>query len=220
MNRTRVKLCGLTRADDVVDAIEAGADMLGFVFDHGPCRISLAEAGALLRTARGGAHDVCCVAVVGQLSLETLAAIRALGFDALQMEASAYAPAHDGAPWSLPAFFDDGRLAERVPPFRQAHAPRFSTLADAQDDPRSAPRGLINVDGRGGGSGTRSDWQAAAALARTGPLMLAGGLTPDNVQHAIEVVAPAAVDVSSGIEATPGRKERARMHAFVAAVRG
>lgn len=86
--------------------------------------------------------------------------------------------------------------------------------------------GLVPPDGpwlldspAGGGSGQRADVEVARALARGGGMVLAGGLTPDNVAEAIRAVRPAGVDVSSGVEARPGRKDPAAMAAFVAAAR-
>ena len=212
--RTHIKVCGLTRPSDVEHALLAGVDMLGFVFDRGPCKVSPQAVRGLLTLARDADPSVMCVAVVGALPPGSIAAVRTLQFDAMQMEASAYDAACDDRAWSLPAFFDDGQLFRRVQAFRKAHAPRFGR------DPCDPLRGLVNVDGRGGGgTGKRADWHAAQDLARQGPLMLAGGLTADNVQSAIAHVRPAAVDVSSGIEEAPGRKDRGKLHDFVAAVR-
>ena len=223
----KIKICGLTRVADVEAAAAAGADMLGFVFDRGPCKIDPALGAELLSCARASGAGTCCVAVVGTLAGPQLQAIRTLGFDAVQMRASAYRPEDDNHPWALPAFFDDGGLVERVEAFRRQHRPRFDHLdpLDGLDQGERTSsvdglRGLINVDGRGGGgTGTLADWQAARALADSGPLMLAGGLTADNVADAIAQVQPDAVDVSSGVEQDPGRKDTARIRAFVAAVR-
>jgi phosphoribosylanthranilate isomerase len=70
-----------------------------------------------------------------------------------------------------------------------------------------------------GGTGRTIDWQAARAIAMTRPLVLAGGLTPDNVGEAVACVAPWGVDVASGVERSPGIKDRSRVRAFVEAVR-
>jgi len=71
---------------------------------------------------------------------------------------------------------------------------------------------------RRGGTGRRIDWHAAATVARTRPIVLAGGLTADNVREAVTVVRPAAIDISSGVEAAPGVKDQTRMRALFAAV--
>src|SRR5690606_35214970 len=84
-----------------------------------------------------------------------------------------------------------------------------------------APAFLLdaNAPGQFGGTGQTADWEAARPLAARWPLFLAGGLTPANVAEAIRAVGPWGVDVASGVEAAPGKKDPARMRAFVAAVR-
>lgn len=199
----KIEICGLMHMADVEAAAAAGADMLGFVFDRGPCKVEPALGAELLACARAAGTGCCCVAVVGALAGPRLHAIHALGFDAIQMRAIAYCPDDDNHPWALPAFFDDGQLVERVEAFRRQHRPRFDHLdpldwldSDQRSSTVGGLRGLINVDGRGGGgTGTIADWQAARSLARSGPLMLAGGLAADNVRHAIAQVQPDAVDV-------------------------
>lgn len=209
-----VKICGLTRPQDVEAAIEAGADVLGFVFDRGPCFVSDTQAKELLSVAAQAARPRVCIAVVGELPAAAIARIAGLGFSAVQAVEPAYdAAAHAGADYVVPAFFDSPTLAERVRTFRAAHAPLYSEY--------QAPlRGCVNVDGSGGGgTGTRADWGVAAELAAEGPLMLAGGLNADNVAGAIAQVRPLAVDVSSGVEASPGVKDPARLFAFVEAAK-
>ena len=209
-----IKICGLTRVQDVHVAIEAGADALGFVFDRGPCILSLTQAEDLLGALVRQRHPCLTVAVVGELSQERIAAIVNLGFDAVQAVESTYEAALAAqAPCVIPAFFDDDTLASRVRAFRSRLAPAF-------DRRQGLLGGCVNVDGRGGGgAGNLTNWQVAAELAKEGPLMLAGGLTAANVATAIATVQPAAVDVSSGVEAAPGVKDHAKMRAFVQAAR-
>lgn len=209
-----VKICGLTRRQDVESAIAAGADVLGFVFDQGPCFLTLEQGRALLDTVRRSTCSALPIAVVGNLNQKQIQDIVDLGFTAVQAVAPAY-PAAKGTSASLvvPAFFDSPDLAPRVRGFRANNGSRFDAFAPPLT-------GCINVDGRGGGgTGTQTDWAVAGVLASEGPLMLAGGLTSDNVATAIAQVRPRAVDVSSGVEASPGIKDPRRIRDFVSAAK-
>jgi len=83
----------------------------------------------------------------------------------------------------------------------------------------TARRGPVLLDGARAGHGETADWSRVAAVARTRPVVLAGGLRPDNIAGAIRVVRPIALDVSSGVETSPGVKDAGLVRAFVAAVR-
>lgn len=207
--RIAVKICGLTRPEHVTAAIEAGADALGLVFDRGPCRLDLHQARTVLAAAEGAAVER--VAVVGTLDRGTRAEIGALGFDLLQVDAEALRIGPEAQPL-LPAFFDDEDLVDRVRRYRAAFR--------AQPAQPGSLVGTVNVDGRGGGgTGTRADWDRASLLAREGPLTLSGGLRVENLAEALRTVRPHAVDVSSGVEASPGIKDPNLMRRFVAEVR-
>ncbi|MEL6186708.1 MAG: phosphoribosylanthranilate isomerase [Myxococcota bacterium] len=207
--RVGVKICGLTQVQDVEAAVEAGVDAIGFVFDRGPCRLELEAAPELMAPARG--TGVSMVAVVGELPLEARLSIGKLGFDLLQVVDGA-APRVPAEPPHLVAFFDDDQLVGRVARFRAEH-PSGEALPGSL-------LGTVNVDGHGGGgTGVRADWTRAQAVAKSGPITLSGGLRTDNLEHALRTVRPHAVDVSSGVERAPGRKDPARMQAFVAEVR-
>jgi phosphoribosylanthranilate isomerase len=200
----QVKICGLTTPEMVDDAVAAGADAIGLVLTRSPRRIDVDTAAVLL--ARVPA-DVQSWAVFRTPEPEILDAIATLPFTGVQADASW---SGEGLPEGfafLPAFKDGEDLADRV-----------GSLG------RTGPaRGLIGavlVDGpRGGGLGERAQWARCAEVARLGPMVLAGGLDPANVGEAIVRVAPWGVDVSSGVEAAPGRKDPAQVTAFVAAAR-
>lgn len=208
--RLGVKICGLTRSVDVEQAIEAGADALGFVFDPGPCDVDERILPDLMAATRGA--PVTRVAVVGEAAAEERARLFGLGFDLVQATVTADLYAAREPPPLLPAFFDGPDLLRRVENWRASRPTR-------RPEPGSI-FGTLNVDSAlGGGSGVRADWARAREMAAGGPVTLSGGLNVDNLELAIRTVRPHAVDVSSGVEAEPGIKDRQRMRAFVREVR-
>lgn len=205
--RTRIKFCGLTRAGDVRLAGELGVDALGFVFAHGsPRRIHPAEARAL-RAAMAPLVDP--VAVFRDNSAdEVREVVRQLRPSLLQFhgdEDAAFCRRFDlpyvkAVPMGGPVAVASG------PALMAAFPDAVAFLFDSHGG------------GHDGGSGRRFDWDALPpGLAR--PFLLSGGLGPGNVQEALSRVRPFGVDVSSGIEAAPGRKDGELMRAFVAEVR-
>jgi phosphoribosylanthranilate isomerase len=202
--RVRVKLCGLTNSDAIDAAIAAGADAVGLVLSESPRRVSLSVAEALLARVPPG---ILRVAVFARPSRGELAAALALPFDALQAEHDVELPALPGHVHFLPVLRDSPELEARE--FERAPA-------RGADD----WRGAVVLDGPlGGGRGLPADVERAARLARRARLVLAGGLTPDNVGERIARVRPFAVDASSGLERARGRKDPALITAFVRAVR-
>ena len=187
-----IKICGLTDERAVGAALEAGADAIGFVFAPSVRQVEPARARELARAARG---RVPCVAVTLHPSQAQLAVILdEFGPDVLQTDAG------DLADLALPA-----GLAT-LPVWRDAAAARRGS-------------GRILFEGPRSGTGTPADWSAARELALERELVLAGGLTPENVEEAIALVRPFGVDVSSGVEERPGRKDPARIADFVARAR-
>lgn len=201
MNAVRIKVCGLTRIEDVAAAADAGVDAVGFVLWPGSPRAigieTAARLGAALPpwTVRVGVFVAASVEAVG-------AAVRAAGLGAVQLHGVA-----DPAPY----------LALSVPVLWSA------ALRESAPDPTAPPGTTLMVDAydprRHGGTGRPVDWSRAAAIARRERLILAGGLTADNVAAAISLVQPYGIDVSSGVEEAPGIKSAARLRAFVAAAR-
>ena len=200
-----VKICGLTRPSDVEHAAAQGPDALGFVLAASPRQLTPERARALLAHVPEG---LCTVAVFRGLDAEQLATCRQLGFDLVQFHGPPPAPMRratldgtdprGGCSW-LPAFVDGPDLGDRL---------------------AAATPGAVLVDGPlGGGRGILADPARVARHAVGRTLVLAGGLNPDNVGQAIEGVGPFGVDVCSGVEATPGIKDPARVAAFVAAAR-
>ncbi|MCE8052975.1 phosphoribosylanthranilate isomerase [Halomonas daqingensis] len=199
--RTRIKFCGLSREQDVADAVAAGADALGFVLWPGSKRC-VDEA----RLATLAAQVPAFVTRVGLFVDQEpeMIARSAEHLDLLQFhgdETPAFC-AGFGRPWiKALRMRDDLDLHAAA----EAYAGAQALLLDAYRP------------GVPGGTGETFDWSRIPAnLAK--PVILAGGLGPDNVAQAIERVRPFAVDVSGGVEAAPGRKDRGLLAAFAAAV--
>lgn len=205
MSCTPIKFCGLTRPEDVAEAVALGVDCIGFVFAARSARRLTLEAGRALRDAVPASIRV--VALTMDNTVDDVDAIVAtVRPDVLQFhgaEDDAFC-ARSGLPyWKAIAMGGDPAAALRT---LEAWPNASAFLFDG------------HAAGESGGSGERFDWTALpASLDR--PFWLAGGLDAGNVAQAIEAARPAGVDVSSGIEAAPGIKDAARMRAFVEAVR-
>jgi len=203
---TRIKICGLTRPEDVRLAIEAGAHAVGFV--HVPRSKRYVDRARIQELCRSAGPMVTRVAVVADLPLEeALSLVAEAPLAVLQLhgqEDLAYVQALRS------------RLDPRVGLWRAVRGDSPQARAEA-----AAMVGLVEalVLDSDGGSGLPFDWTSAEGFDPGCPVLLAGGLTPENVGTAIQRLQPFAVDVSSGVEAAPGRKDPARLHAFFTAVR-
>ena len=194
-----VKICGLTRIEDVEAAISAGADMIGLNFVPGSPRcIDVARARALAGAARGRVEIVGVVADLDPLQVKAIVAD--VGLDRVQLHG-------DEPPEVI------GALAP--------HAFKALRIGGAEDVALAAryEGDLLLVDarvpGQQGGTGVRVDPALVVGLARARRLLLAGGLGPDNVAEAVRVVRPWGVDVASGVEDAPGIKDERKVRAFV-----
>ena len=206
MTRTRIKICGITREEDLAVAVAAGADALGFVFyEPSPRHVTPERAAQLV------AHVPAFVTRVGLFVNEATQAVRAVlaevPLDLLQFhgdEDAAYC-SQFGRPWIKAARMKPGfNLLEYASAF--AKAPGVSGL-------------LLDADVEGyGGGGKTFDW---ALIPRNLPLpvILSGGLHPGNIAEAVRAVRPWAVDVSSGVEAARGIKDAQKITEFIAGVR-
>ena len=206
----RVKICGITTLDDALAAVEAGADMLGFNFYPASPRYIEPSVGAEMVAAlrARGASTTMVGVFVNMLPGRVAAIMDECGLDLAQLSG-------DEPPGDLVMLGE--RAFKGIRPKDVAEA---MTLA-ARYIVRSAPPVLL-VDastgvGQFGGTGQVGDWDAAAAVAAAHPILLAGGLRPENVAAAIAAVQPWGVDVASGVESSPGRKDAAKMRAFVRA---
>ena len=203
--RTRIKICGMTDLVRVREAVAAGVDALGFIFaPASPRRLEPEQARELISSLPP------FVDAVGVFVNEEQGMIRDIaqycGLTMVQLHGD-----------EDPAFC-------RAMPVRVLKAIRVGEQSRAADlaPYRGAVSGFV-LDtyrrGQVGGTGQTFDWQLVAQLAPPAPVILAGGLTPDNVAAAISQVRPFAVDFNSGLETAPGRKDPALMRRAVAAVR-
>lgn len=217
--QTRVKICGVTNLEDALLAAAAGADYLGFVFYQGSQRAVTPEiVRPIVQALR---ERPGCPVLVGVFVNEPAAAMAAI-LDACQLDLAQLSgdepPALIGEPTS-PLY---GRSYKALRPTSLAEAEAEAEWYRPPAPVPARPALLLDAHRPGsyGGSGQTSDWAIAAQLAAEMPgLVLAGGLTPDNVAEAIRQVRPFGVDVSSGIEASPGRKDPAKVQAFIQAAR-
>ena len=199
----RVKICGITRREDAELAVRLGAHALGFVlWERSARRIGLREVAAI---ADGLPAFVSRVGVVVNMPpAEAAEALRAARLDALQLHGDEIVSDYTSVA---------GRLIKAVV------LETDDDVARAIDLPAAITVLVDAVDrDKRGGTGRRADWPRAAQLAQSRPVILAGGLTPENVGDAIECVRPFAVDVSSGVEDAPGIKSRRRMETLFEAI--
>ncbi|MDX1562427.1 MAG: phosphoribosylanthranilate isomerase [Gammaproteobacteria bacterium] len=192
-----VKICGLTDRAAIDAAVEAGADALGFLFAESPRQIEPARARELSADLP---PTVRRVAVMHHPSTDVFRrVVDEFDPDWIQTDAE------DFAEPAITALLAACR-AECIPVFREGDA--IDTLPE---------RAMF--EGRVSGSGETADWDEARRLARRCELILAGGLSPDNVASAIRQVRPWGVDVSSGVEITRGKKDPRKITDFIARVR-
>jgi len=203
----KVKICGITNEQDARVAVEAGADALGFIMYRKSPRF--VEAAVAKRIIDGLPPFV---AAVGVFVNEEAAAVRRLmdecGLTMAQLHGDESAAYCEGL----------GRPSMKA--LRLKDRGTFLALAEFQG--RANVRAFVVdafSDQAYGGTGQTVDWTLAAEAARASRILLAGGLTPDNVAEAIRQVRPYGVDVSSGVEVRPGQKDHAKMQAFIQAVR-
>jgi phosphoribosylanthranilate isomerase len=187
-----IKICGLTQASAVSAALAAGVDALGFVFARSVRQLTPTAARTLAGPARARARCVAVTLHPTQAEVDEI--LREFRPDVLQGDAG------DLAALRLPD------LLERLPVVRGAPLPVPLPPRLLFEGPRS-------------GLGLSADWDAARGLAGRAELVLAGGLNPDNVAAAIRTVRPFGVDVSSGVEAQPGRKDIEQIDRFVTCAR-
>lgn len=199
---TQIKICGLTCYEDARKALDLGADYLGFVLYAGsPRHVTVDALAALVRRLP---RDARCVGVFVNDPAGTVAEVAVrCGLSAAQVHG-------DEAP--------EGFAALAVPVWR---AVRIQEGRWVPEPGLWHPQRYV-IDAFSpayGGTGVTADWVAAGTFCRRHPAMLAGGLNAENVAEAIGSVQPVGVDVSSGIEHSPGRKDHGRMERFVEAVR-
>jgi len=213
---TRVKICGLTRREDVLAAARLGADALGFVFAGGPRQLTAAQARDLTAAAPPFVNRV---GVFGPDQRKEAPAIaEACRLDTLQILGPpdpAYCAYFRGrfaiiAAIGVPARGDNGG------------GPDLNALAETIADLAPHVDGILLDTAKAGmlgGTGQAFDWSILSGMEAVCPLLVAGGLNPENVGALVAAAQPWAVDVSSGIESAPGIKDAAKLAAFIAAAK-
>jgi len=200
----KVKICGNTNLADAQVAVEAGADMLGFIFcESSPRVVTVEKVAAIARELPS--HIVKVGVFVNPTESDVFEAISSCGLNLLQF--------HGEEP---PEFCTQFGVMS-VKAFRVRDASSLEALANYPTDAwlldAFAPE-------KAGGTGKTFNWGLAIAAQKLGkPIFLAGGLTPDNVANAVRNVQPFAVDVSSGVESSPGKKDHAKVRAFIKAAK-
>jgi phosphoribosylanthranilate isomerase len=199
---TRVKICGMTRVEDARLAVELGASAIGLVFWPGsPRLVTRAQAKAIVAALP---PFVSVVGVFVDQPEEALRVAHDVGLSAVQFHG-------DEAPGSYRAF-----------PLRVIKAVTVQDASAREEAGAVPPNATVLLDAhdrvKRGGTGRVVDWSIAAMIARERPVVLSGGLTAGNVAEALAAVRPYAIDVSSGVESAPGRKDPAKLRALFAAL--
>ncbi|MDE0042443.1 MAG: phosphoribosylanthranilate isomerase [Candidatus Poribacteria bacterium] len=200
---TRVKICGITNLEDALTAVESGADALGFVFVPDTPRFVKPD-----QVAAVVAELPPFITTVGLFASKDAAKIRTIAnqcrLDAIQLHADV-----------TPEFCSN--LDRRV--IKAIRVKDESSLSILSDYDVNAFLLDAYVEGKMGGTGKVFDWNLALQAKDYGRIIVAGGLNPDNVAQAVRRVKPYGVDVSSGVELVPGRKDPDKVGKFINAVR-
>jgi len=204
MHRTRIKICGITRAEDALCAVDNGADAIGVIFAPSARQVTMAQAAATLTDVPPG---VARVGVFVDPTLDDVEeAVRGCGLTAVQLSG------HES-----PELCD----AVSVPVLKAIHIGTDFPLERTESYRGHAAALLLDtlVPGKVGGTSQAFNWLTLGVLPGWAPSFVAGGLNPSNVAACIAALRPFAVDVSSGVEASPGIKDPDKIIAFCAAVR-
>jgi len=202
---TKIKICGIKTVNDALIAMDAGADMLGFNFyPKSPRYISVGKCRDIMSVMRKYAQITYVGVFVNASVAEIRAAMETCALNLAQLhgdETSEMVQSLNGKAFKAFRGVPD---VEHIDDFIRDDVPAL--LVDA------------SVKDAYGGTGLTADWSAAAELAKNYSILLAGGLTAENVAEAVRQVRPWGVDVASGVESSPGSKDASRMKAFVKAV--
>jgi phosphoribosylanthranilate isomerase len=201
---TKIKICGIRTVDDALAAMEAGADLIGFNFYRkSPRCIDVGRCRDIMAVMRKYGHIMYVGVFVNASRGEVQATMGTCALTLAQLHGD--------------------ETAEMVQALRGKAFKALRGIPQTLDGfvREGAPALLVDASVRGayGGTGLKADWDGAAELAKRYPILLAGGLTPENVAEAVRCVEPWGVDVASGVESSPGVKDPSKMRAFVQAVR-
>ena len=205
-NTTEIKICGITREEDVDTCMELGVDWIGLVFAaRSPRRLTTERGISLKERARAAKGVVAVFAENSEAEIEDV--LEHVRPDVIQMPGLPISPTFLRKFSSLPSFWNTIRVGR-------------DDLAAASGQKADALHFDASAAGMSGGTGKTFDWSLLAGVDRSRPIVLAGGLKPENVADAVRRVKPDIVDVASGVESAPGIKDRAKIAAFVREVRG
>lgn len=194
----QVKVCGLTNLADAQKAVDYGADLIGFIFASSPRQVTKEEVEEIIDDLTGE-FSVVGVFVNEELSkVEEIA--RDCGLDYVQLHGS-----------ESPSY-----CQELEQPVLKAFSVKNKKSLEQLKD-YNVDKYLLDTyhPDKAGGTGETFNWELAKEAQKIGPIFLAGGLNPDNIKAAIEEVNPAGVDVSSGVESKPGKKDYQRLKSFI-----
>lgn len=204
MARTRIKICGMTRPEDAAAAVACGADAIGLIFARSPRQVTLAQAAAVVEAVPPPVGRIGVFVDAGLEEIE--AAVESLALTAVQL--------HGSEPPAMCA-------ALSVPVIKAVRVGTDFSLSDLEPYRGHAAALLLDtyVADKAGGTATPFSWQdVGKPPVWAPPVFVAGGLHPDNVGEAIRAMRPYAVDVSSGVESSPGIKDHDAITRFCAAV--
>jgi phosphoribosylanthranilate isomerase len=215
---TWVKICGMTNLEDALTAVEAGADAVGFVFyEKSPRNISVEAAREIVEKLPESVEKVgvCLSEQIREIVLAAgLSAVQLHGRKSMEsVWREDLRPAAEcvGASKLIPMVYGDALKDGEFLISQHVRDQIFAILLDSRSD------------GTAGGTGTTFDWGAVRemvqAMSLVVPVIVAGGLTPANVPEAMQLFQPWGLDVASGVEAKPGKKDPEKVRAFVKAVR-
>jgi phosphoribosylanthranilate isomerase len=210
---TKIKICGVKTVTEALAAMEAGADLIGFNFyPKSPRSIDLGICKDIMSVMRKYGHITYVGVFVNAAVGEIRSTMETCGLNLAQLHG-------DEPPQMLNELAGTAFKAIRLSTDSKTDSRMVTDFAESRRE--IVPAVLVDaaVKGLYGGSGVTADWNGAAELAKKYPLLLAGGLTPENVAQAVRQVRPWGVDVASGVESAPGEKDAAKMKSFVQAVR-
>ncbi len=199
---TKIKVCGITNIEDALAAVEMGADALGFVLAPSPRRVSPEDLKRLINSLP---PFISKIGVFVDSPLDEVKRIMAeCGLDLVQLHGSESAEyCQTLFPRAIKAFqVKDAGVLKQLPSYQVS-----AYLLDGYHSKLK------------GGSGQSFDWEIARQAGNLGRIILSGGLTPENVARAIAISRPYGVDVASGVEASPGKKDHHKLAAFIHAVK-
>jgi phosphoribosylanthranilate isomerase len=199
---TRIKICGITNLSDALTAVELGADAVGFIFAESPRQVDMETAREIIKSLPPFLSRVGVF--VNEKPEDIQSTVKYCGLTMVQLhgnESPSYLKALD-LPFIKAFRVHDHSILEHLREYKLSHF-----LLDTY------------VGNQAGGTGKSFDWEIAQKAGRLGKVILGGGLNNDNIENALDMVHPFAVDVSSGVEAYPGKKDTHKLEAFIRKVK-